>query len=212
MLVWKPKVSTVSTRVIMLYNAVQILLSAYVVSGTAKYMFSGALDIESERASLWPYFFAHYINKYVDFIDTWIILKKGDYRRLSLLHIFHHGTVGILWYVYLTAPYQVNGMCIGASVNSFIHILMYGYYTAAAAKIKVPQAIKFLVTKLQILQFIFFMYNIYSNSVGNVLDIVTLVYTAILLLLFVNFYVQNNGVAVAKALSLSLPIPLEVKN
>jgi len=66
--------------------------------------------------------------KYLELIDTvFLILRK---RPLSFLHWYHHTTVLLYtWYaVYLQIPCGIQF----ATVNCFVHTIMYGYYYLAS--------------------------------------------------------------------------------
>jgi hypothetical protein len=90
-----------------------------------------------------------YISKFYEFIDTWIILLKN--RQPLFLQIYHHaGVVIAMWALVVT---QCTGGTILMILNSFIHTLMYTYYTLAAYGYHSP--LKHYLTEMQLLQFVF---------------------------------------------------------
>lgn len=91
-----------------------------------------------------------YLSKFYEVLDTFIILAKGKYS--STLQTYHHaGAMLCMWagIRYMTVPIWVFVL-----VNSFIHALMYTYYTVTAFSIKVPMALKRTLTSMQITQFV----------------------------------------------------------
>ncbi|KAJ1335612.1 elongation of very long chain fatty acids protein [Microdochium nivale] len=91
-----------------------------------------------------------YLSKFYEVIDTLIILAKGKFS--STLQTYHHaGAMMAMWagIRYMSAP-----IWMFVFFNSFVHSLMYTYYTVTAFNIKVPQAIKRTLTTVQISQFV----------------------------------------------------------
>ncbi|ODA82860.1 hypothetical protein RJ55_01369 [Drechmeria coniospora] len=118
-----------------------------------------ALDAAGPRSSqmgrMWTeglayYGWIFYLSKFYEVLDTFIILAKGKYS--STLQTYHHaGAMMCMWagMRYMSAPIWMFVL-----VNSFIHALMYTYYTLTAFSIKVPMAIKRTLTTMQITQFL----------------------------------------------------------
>ena len=92
--------------------------------------------------------FHFYLSKFYEFIDTWIILLKG--KKPIFLQTFHHAGICILMWSFVASHNNVMGICVTV-LNSFIHTLMYTYYTFAAIGIKLP--FKAVITSCQLLQF-----------------------------------------------------------
>ena len=80
--------------------------------------------------------------------DTlFIVLRK---QRLIFLHWYHHITVLLYsWYSYKD---QVAGGGWFMTMNYGVHSLMYTYYAARAAGLRVPRPLAILITTTQILQ------------------------------------------------------------
>ncbi len=140
-----------------------------------------------------------YISKYYEFIDTWIIYFKG--KDPMFLQTYHHaGVVIIMW-----------GLCVSYAtpvivlvfLNSFIHTLMYTYYTAAAFGYTSP--LKHYLTQMQIIQFVIGIYcTVWTHWMirpGTSQEMLTSAqsialatvewYAAILIVLFVQFYIST---------------------
>ncbi|KAF4977379.1 hypothetical protein FZEAL_6091 [Fusarium zealandicum] len=91
-----------------------------------------------------------YLSKFYEVLDTFIILAKG--KLSSTLQTYHHaGAMMCMWagMRYMSAPIWMFVL-----VNSFIHALMYFYYTLTAFNIRVPTPIKRTLTTMQITQFL----------------------------------------------------------
>uniref|UniRef100_A0A1A8CIU7 Elongation of very long chain fatty acids protein n=1 Tax=Nothobranchius kadleci TaxID=1051664 RepID=A0A1A8CIU7_NOTKA len=80
--------------------------------------------------------------------DTlFIVLRK---QRLIFLHWYHHITV--LLYTWFSYKDQVAGGGWFMTMNYTVHALMYTYYTARAAGVRVPRPCAMIITAAQILQ------------------------------------------------------------
>lgn len=140
------------------------------------------------------YWMTHfYISKFYEFIDTWIILLKG--REPMFLQTYHHaGVVIAMWGLVMT---RCNGGSILLLLNSFIHTLMYTYYTFAALGYHSP--LKHFLTEMQLLQFVlgilsttllYFQPGCLNNAQIAALIFVQ-VYAVGLIYLFGQFYIES---------------------
>jgi len=99
-----------------------------------------------EKFEYWAIVF--YVSKYYEFIDSWILVLKGD--NPSYLQVYHHfGVVVAMW---LACKNHCNWLVFMVVLNSFIHTLMYFYYCFSTQGYKSPLA-KYL-TNMQLLQFV----------------------------------------------------------
>ncbi|CAO1432026.1 unnamed protein product [Diamesa tonsa] len=72
-----------------------------------------------------------YFSKCLEFMDTmFFILRKKD-KQLSFLHIYHHSTVFMIWWIGVKFV-PTGSTFLPALVNAFIHVVMYSYYGLAA--------------------------------------------------------------------------------
>ncbi|XP_061564435.1 elongation of very long chain fatty acids protein 6-like [Cololabis saira] len=94
----------------------------------------------------WAYAFI--LSKVPELGDTvFIVLRK---QRLIFLHWYHHVTVLLYsWYSYKD---QVAGGGWFMTMNYAVHSLMYTYYAARAASLRVPRPFAMVITATQILQ------------------------------------------------------------
>ncbi|KAL6452994.1 elo-1 Elongation of long chain fatty acids protein 1 [Candida maltosa Xu316] len=91
-----------------------------------------------------------YISKFYEVIDTIIILLKG--KPSSLLQSYHHA--GAMLGMWAGIRYQSPPIWIFVVFNSFIHTLMYFYFSLSCLNIRVPKIFKKMLTSLQIAQFV----------------------------------------------------------
>ncbi|KAF1890451.1 hypothetical protein Lal_00041186 [Lupinus albus] len=97
----------------------------------------------------WAYIF--YLSKFIELIDTLLIILSRNFRRLSFLHVYHHATVLIMCYLWLHTSQSL--FPIALITNASVHVIMYAYYFLTALGIRPTW--KRLVTDSQILQFVF---------------------------------------------------------
>jgi elongation of very long chain fatty acids protein 4 len=67
------------------------------------------------------------------------------------LHIYHHTSIAIAWWLGLKL-YPGGDIYFGALINSWIHVMMYSYYTLSLLKISCPW--KKYLTLAQLIQFL----------------------------------------------------------
>lgn len=185
------------------YNLYQCILNIWCVAAMCYEVYSNPIF-----SSMWgnypvpgrPSFrisfliWVHYNNKYVELLDTlWMILRKKN-NQISFLHCYHH--VLLIWAWFLVCKIETGGDCyFGATVNSFIHVIMYGYYTLALLNVPCPW--KRWITNCQMLQFaLCFSHSCYVVWKGNAPIILPLAQGFVMLnmlFLFGRFYIKSYG-------------------
>nr|XP_020477914.1 elongation of very long chain fatty acids protein 6-like isoform X1 [Monopterus albus] len=97
-------------------------------------------------SKFWAYAFV--LSKAPELGDTvFIVLRK---QKLLFLHWYHHITVLLYsWYSYKD---MVAGGGWFMTMNYAVHALMYSYYAARAASLRVPRPFAVLITSAQITQ------------------------------------------------------------
>lgn len=104
---------------------------------------------QSLDPSLLLWFQAFHYSKYVEIVDTIIILAKG--RQLTFLHVFHHALVLLQSYTWISG--ELSFTWIGVAFNTFVHVFMYYFYYVGASGRRVSWRSR--ITQLQIVQFTF---------------------------------------------------------
>ena len=105
----------------------------------------------STSGQLWCLLFL--LSKTVELGDTaFIVLRKTP---LNFLHWYHHVTVFVYcaWFS-SGAPGESAITLWFGTTNYLVHSLMYSYYTAKAAGVRVPRWVAQMITTLQLVQFV----------------------------------------------------------
>ena len=138
------------SRVMQIYNIVQIILCAYMVQGL--FQFPNVFAINTERSARVEWFvLVHYLSKYLDWCDTIFMCLRKKEDQISFLQIYHHATISIVWGYVLSIGWGSGTVSYGAMINSVTHVLMYTHYCAAAVGLRNP--FKRYLTMFQISQF-----------------------------------------------------------
>jgi elongation of very long chain fatty acids protein 4 len=149
---------------VVLHNIFLILLSLYMCFGCIfeaiknKYYIWGN-QYREEELKLAKYIYIFYVSKIYEFVDTFIMLLKGNIKQISFLHVYHHSTISFIWWM-ITRKAPGGDAYFSAALNSWVHVCMYTYYLSATliGKNKLIRD-KYLwwgkyLTQLQILQFV----------------------------------------------------------
>jgi hypothetical protein len=130
----------------------------------------------------------------LDYLDTVFIIARGKWNQFSFLHVYHHLSIFLVYWMVANAAYD-GDVYYTIVANSFIHFVMYAYYAATA--LENDFARKFnnryaLVTNLQLLQFVTMMVQGAVLVVGQCayprnVTLFYIAYIASLFLLFSDF-------------------------
>lgn len=93
-----------------------------------------------------------YLSKVLDFADTVFMIVKSNWRQVSFLHVYHHTSIFLLYWLNANANYD-GDIYFTIVLNGAIHFIMYGYYLATAFNVTVPVFIKKSITNAQLIQF-----------------------------------------------------------
>ena len=142
--------------ILVVYNVYQLLINAYIGFMIQRHSSSNVWGLGlQDTLNLRYCIYLHCMTKYVDFIDTILIVLRKKSNQLSFLHLYHHSTVGVIWaWVYETWPmYHSAAYIYGAWINSWVHVVMYFYYMTTAFAVRLP-LFKKSVTVIQLTQFV----------------------------------------------------------
>ena len=152
------------------YNFTCVCLATYCFVGMLRYYFlqGGALyctnangEDENARQLTWV-FYIFYIQKYWEFLDTFIFILRKSYRQVTLLHVYHHSSITVMVRIFL--HYYPGGInCVPVILNSFVHMLMYTHYLCSCLGFKCWW--RSYLTKLQLVQFVII-------AVVNIIDLI----------------------------------------
>lgn len=117
-----------------LYNVSQIFLCAYMtieagmIGYRNQYTFFAPCNTFNAMAAptanlLWLF----YISKVWDFWDTIFIIMNKKWRQLSFLHVYHHTTIFLFYWLNANVNYD-GDIFVTILLNGFIHTVMYTYY------------------------------------------------------------------------------------
>lgn len=190
-----------------LYNVSQIFLCAYmtVEAGFLAYRNNYVMicnDLLTKDPPVENLLWLFYISKVWDFWDTIFIVLGKKWRQLSFLHVYHHFTIFLFYWLNSNIMYD-GDVYLTILLNGFIHTVMYTYYFICMHT-KDPKTGKSLpiwwkssLTSLQLLQFTIMMsqatYLVFSNcdKLPIRVVIVYFVYILSLFILFAQFFVAS---------------------
>ncbi|CAH3106609.1 unnamed protein product [Pocillopora meandrina] len=139
--------------------------------------------------------YVYWMSKFVEYFDTFFFILRKKNNQVSFLHVYHHASMCVLWWMVC----KWVPAYFGATCNSFVHVIMYAYYGLSAIG---PQMRPYLwwkryITKLQLTQFAvvivsgFFSLLDHGCKYPTWAKWVMVFYTFIMMGLFINFYIKT---------------------
>ncbi|XP_034946031.1 elongation of very long chain fatty acids protein AAEL008004-like [Chelonus insularis] len=159
-------------KVLLVYNFFQVLLSTWLfhealASGWWNdYSFRcQPVDYSNKPKALrmaagsWWYF----ISKFTEFWDTFFFVLRKKNNQITTLHVIHHGIMPMSTWVGVKFLPGGHASFFGL-LNTFVHIVMYGYYYLAALGPQIQPYLwwKKYLTTLQMVQFILVMVHAFQ--------------------------------------------------
>lgn len=120
-------------RVRFAYNMVQVMLCSYMaieaflVAYRSGYPLVCAKFVHGSEAPLAKVLWLFYVSKILDFMDTFFIVMAKNWRQLSFLHVYHHATIFLFYWLNVQVNYD-GDIYLTIILNGLIHTLMYSYY------------------------------------------------------------------------------------
>uniref|UniRef100_A0A0D6QRX1 Very-long-chain 3-oxoacyl-CoA synthase n=1 Tax=Araucaria cunninghamii TaxID=56994 RepID=A0A0D6QRX1_ARACU len=198
---------------VFLHNTFCCILSVYMCSGILaqsmrlKYsVWGNAYKDEEEEMAHFIYVF--YVSKIFELMDTIIMVLKRNVRQITILHVYHHVSIAIIWWI--IARHAPGGDAyFSAAMNSAVHVVMYFYYLLSSIlrnNDKVRRKYLFwgkYLTQIQMLQFGVNMVHAYyclktHAPYPRFLCKILFYYMISLVLLFYNFYLHKYSKSSAK--------------
>lgn len=136
-----------------IYNGGQVLLNGWMVWKIFDAVlfrghpfFGDVHTVTGASFAVW----VHYMDKYLEFFDTFFMVLRGRMDQVSFLHVYHHVSIAWAWW-FAMASWPGGDSYFGALLNSIIHVMMYSYYTLSLLKVSCPW--KKYLTQCQLIQF-----------------------------------------------------------
>lgn len=100
--------------------------------------------------------YAYYINKVVDLADTIFFVLRKSYKQITALHLIHHVFMILANYFVIRLNGYGGHFIVFIFLNTFVHVLMYGYYYVSSQRPGLKQSLWFkkYVTIGQLIQFV----------------------------------------------------------
>mmetsp|Transcript_20542 Transcript_20542/g.29697 ORF Transcript_20542/g.29697 Transcript_20542/m.29697 type:complete len:275 (+) Transcript_20542:79-903(+) len=191
-----------------IYNVSQIMLCAYMtleaffIAYRNDYTLMPCEPFSTTNPPMANLLWLFYISKVWDFWDTIFIVLGKKWRQLSFLHVYHHLTIFMFYWLNSHVNYD-GDIFLTIALNGFIHTVMYTYYFICMHT-KIPETGKSIpiwwkssLTMMQLIQFVTMMsqgtYLISSGCPNTSLRVVGAYVTYImsLFILFAQFFVAS---------------------
>lgn len=186
------------------HNLISISMSVYLFNGilnsAQKYNFTLIGNYYVENQNELSYMLKmFYFSKYYELFDTMLMIIQLNYNQISFLHIYHHVSIMVVWYIIVNVE-PGGDAYLSALINSFVHIVMYSYYLITSFVKDTLLRKKYLwwgkyLTQLQITQFgVNFIHAVYCICIGNYskhILFIEIMYMSTFIGLFSNFYIKK---------------------
>eukprot|EP00246_Nothoceros_aenigmaticus_P013604 TRINITY_DN476_c0_g1_i2.p1 TRINITY_DN476_c0_g1~~TRINITY_DN476_c0_g1_i2.p1 ORF type:complete len:290 (-),score=23.59 TRINITY_DN476_c0_g1_i2:270-1139(-) len=121
---------------VFLHNSFCFLLSLYMCVGIiyeairTKYSIWGNA-YNPKQVPMARLIYLFYMSKYFEFLDTIIMVLKRNARQITVLHVYHHYSISLIWWV-ISHHAPGGDAYFSAALNSGVHVFMYFYYLVSA--------------------------------------------------------------------------------
>jgi len=182
-----------------LYNLFQVLICSLVSLKLIPFFLSAehswGLSIKPNATVEW-WVFVYYCCKLLDFVDTFFMVLGKKASQITVLHLWHHGSIVPLFGYFLSAGLGSGFVCTLPLLNSLVHVLMYSHYMVTSIWTFTPREMwwKPWLTRAQIGHHMVLMVLMAANYLnGNPECTATVAFFSIgwgasILTLFVSFY------------------------
>ena len=197
----------------LLYNLGQVLLCGWMVYEAIrqhrlqglKFICNQWPSYDAKRDGMAFVTYVFYISKIFDFFDTIFILVRQKFRQFSFLHVYHHTTIFMVYWLNVNFNYE-GDIYFTIVLNGTIHFIMYGYYFVRTLNVPVPLFLKKLITNCQMIQFCgmigqacYLLYHDECKGTRRNLTLLYLIYIISMLALFMNFSINTYNKKSGKA-------------
>lgn len=126
-----------------MYNPVQVVLCAFMMIEAARQAIATGertiigMTFNPEREQIASILWWFYLSKVLDFADTAFIILGQKWRQLSFLHVYHHTSIFLVYWLNLRCGYD-GDIYLTIILNCFVHTVMYLYYMITSLNLYVP--------------------------------------------------------------------------
>eukprot|EP01041_Mallomonas_annulata_P002021 gene2021-3930_t len=116
-----------------LYNISQVMLCSYmcIEAGVRAYSENYTLipcnKFNHSNPPIAFILYIFYLSKILDFFDTFFIIAEKKWKQLSFLHVYHHTTIFLFYWLNVNVGYD-GDVYLTIVLNGLIHTVMYTYY------------------------------------------------------------------------------------
>ncbi|CAH0479502.1 unnamed protein product [Peronospora belbahrii] len=180
-----------------IYNPIQVIACSYMFMETAIQAYRNSYSptpcnaFKADAPVMGNVMYLFYLSKILDLCDTFFIVVGKKWRQLSFLHVYHHLSVILIYYIVFRVA-QDGDTYVSVVLNGFVHTIMYTYYFVSAHTRDIWW--KRYLTLIQLIQFVtmnvqgYLMYSRRCPGMPPMIPLIYLVYVQSLFWLFVNFY------------------------
>lgn len=199
------------------YNLTQMVICAYMTIEAALqakrngYTLAPCNTLNKTSPPMANVLWLFYVSKVLDFADTVFIIFGQKWKQLSFLHVYHHCTIFLIYWMNLRLNYD-GDIYLTIVLNGAVHFVMYTYYfvalhtTKSGEKVEIWwkkyltlfQLIQFLTMNAQALHLLGFLDMVPALGVktctkgpSRSVTLLYLVYIQTLFWLFVKFFVSS---------------------
>eukprot|EP01084_Bolivina_argentea_P142337 250072_1 len=179
-----------------IYNPAQVFccsymfLEAIVLAWSNGYTHWTCHPFNIEQPIMLKVTYLFYISKIFDLCDTLFIILGKKWKQLSFLHVYHHCTIIVMFWINSHIAYDGDIM-LPIALNGFVHSVMYMYYFVTMHQRSIWW--KKFVTYSQMMQFVVMISQFVVLEVSCLTHVANMnrlygAYTFSMLSLFFNFF------------------------
>lgn len=185
------------------YNIIQVMLCSYmsieagVQAWKAGYTLLPCQKFDHTNPPIGFILYIFYMSKILDFMDTVFIIAEKRWTQLSFLHVYHHFSIFLFYWLNLNVGYD-SDVYLTIVLNGLIHTLMYTYYFVSLhmngtkiwwkPALTMGQMTQFVVMNLQAGYLISTECSYFPQNITKAY----LYYIVTLLALFMHFFILDN--------------------
>ena len=135
-----PEPIKINRSYLTIYNLLNITLNLYIMSGIYPCFAKDIMGNECNLEHIEYYAYLHIISNVIGFINTALYIMRHKWSKLTKLHLYHNGTIGMLWlYLIQSSLYKEQiGIYFGMLSGSYYNVIMYLHYTITGVGYKNP--------------------------------------------------------------------------